>query len=403
MFSELRHLPAQAKNGKFQEARMDFTFSPAEEQFKQEVHQFFENDEATDGMRKETESGLGFGPYSWEILRKAGSKGWLTPTWPKKYGGLELSDMYRYIFMEEMDYFTTLNSLTGAGMAGPIILRYGNEAQKGQYLPRIARGEIEFALGYTEPEAGSDLANLSIKAEDKGDYFILNGGKIFNTRCHYSQYHWLGARTEVIKPKHRGISLLIVDLKLPGITVLPIWTMSGYRTNEVYYDNVEVSKECLVGEKNRGFYYILEALDYERIYSINGLLKLFDIIVNYAKERGKNSDPVIRQKLAALAIELEVAKLFALRVPWMLDQGKVPNYEAAMLKVVVSELEQRIINTGMQISDLRGQLQPGSKWTLLDVDFPRVYLDSVRNLLTRGTCEIMRNVIAQRGLGLPRG
>ena len=382
---------------------MDFILSPGEEQFRKEVHQFFENDEATDGMRKETESGLGLGPYSWELLRRAGSKGWLTPTWPKKYGGLELTDIYRYIFMEEMDYFTWFRSLVGAGMAGPVILRYGSEAQKEAYLPKIARGEIEFALGYTEPEAGSDLANLSIKAEDKGDYFILNGGKIFNTACHYAQYHWLGARTEVTKPKHRGISLFIVDLESPGITVLPIWIMSGQRTNEVYYDNVKVPKECLVGEKNRGFYYILEALDYERMYTVSELSRLFDDIVDYAKEKGKNNNPVIRQKLGELAIELEMARLFALRVPWMLDQGKVPNYEAAMLKVVVSELEQRMIDTGMQVFDLRSQLKPGSKWTLLDGNLQRIYLDSVRNLLTRGTCEVMRNVIAQRGLGLPRG
>ena len=381
---------------------MDFVLSAAEEQFRKEAHQFLEKDKATGGMGKEMESGLGFGPYTWEILRKAGSKGWLTPTWPKKYGGLELSNMYRYISMEEVDYFTGLRATVGAGMAGPIILDHGNEAQKEKYLPRIARGEIEFALGYTEPEAGSDLANLSIRAEDKGDHFIMNGGKMFNTACHYARYHWLGARTEVTKPKHRGISLFVVDLKTPGITILPIWIMGGLRTNEVFYENVKVSKECLIGEKNRGFYYILEALDYERIYTVSGLSKLFDTIVDYARERGKNSEPVIRQKLGQLAIELEVAKLFALRVPWMLDQGKVPNYEAAMLKAFVSELEQRIINTGMQMVDLRGQLQSGSKWALLDGELQRLYLDSVRDLLTRGTSEIMRNIIAQRGLGLPR-
>ena len=381
---------------------MDFILSPAEEQFRQEVHQFFEKDEGVEGMKKEMESGHGFGPNSWALVRKAGSKGWLTPTWPKKYGGLELSDIYRYIFMEELDYFTESFPLIGAGMAGPTILRNGTEAQKEEYLPRIARGEIEFALGYTEPDAGSDLANLSIRAEDKGDHFIMNGGKIFNSACHYAQYHWLGARTEVIKPKHRGISLFIVDLKSPGITILPIWVMGGVRSNEVFYENVKVPKECLVGEKNRGFYYILEALNYERIYPVSSLLKLFDDIVNYANEKGKNNNPVIRQKLGELATELEIARLFALRVPWMLDQGKIPNYEAAMLKVFFTELRERIVNTGMGIFGLRGQLQPGSKWALLDGNLQRYYQDSIRPLITRGSSEIMRNVIAQRGLGLPR-
>ena len=175
---------------------MDFGFSPEEESFRQEVIDFFRRHEKiATSAREEWDSGQGFGPNCWNILRKIGQKGWLCPTWPKEYGGLELPYMYRYIVMEQMHHFLNIPVTVGAGMAGPIILAHGTEDQKKKFLPRIARGEIEFALGYTEPQAGSDVAALEIKAEDKGDYFLINGTKLFNTRAHYAQYHWLGART----------------------------------------------------------------------------------------------------------------------------------------------------------------------------------------------------------------
>ncbi len=381
---------------------MNFNLSPQEEEFRQEIRAFFESEPTTEGARKEWDSGYGFGPCTWEILRKLGSRGWLAPSWPRRYGGLELPNIYRYIASDELDYYTHIYALVGAGMAGPIILRHGNEEQKQQYVPRIARGEIEFALGYTEPDAGSDLANLSIKAEDKGDYFLINGQKMFNTRAHYAQYHWLGARTQVVEPKHRGISLFIVDLKSPGITVNPIWTIAGFRTNEIFYDDVKVPRECLVGEKNRGFYYILEALDHERMYLASKLKGELDEFIEYVKGRGSVS-PVVRERLAQLSIEVEIVRLFALRIPWMLDKGTPPTYQAAMLKAFFAETEQRLVNGALQIMGSYGVLERDSKWSQLGGRFEHEYLASLENLVTRGTCEIMRNIIALRGLGLPAG
>lgn len=382
---------------------MDFSFSPEMEKFRQGVQDFFvQQGETVSQAREEWDSGLGFGPRCWEILKKIGSRGWLCPTWPKEYGGLDLSYMYRYIVMEQMHYFLNIYSTVGAGMAGPVILRQGSEQQKKDYLGPIARGEIEFALGYTEPQAGSDLAALAIRAEDKGDHFLINGSKLFNTRAHYAQYHWLGARTAVLDKKYKGISLFIVDLKTPGITISPIWTVGGTRTNELFYDNVRVPKDALVGEIHQGFYYILEALDYERISTVAGLDRDFQEMVAYVKATGKNGDPLVRQKLANLAAEIASARLLALRVAWMLDNGRVPNYEAAMLKLLVTETEQRVINTMMQICGPYGQIRKGARWSQLDGKFERIYRDSLENLITRGTSEIMRNVVAQRGLGLPR-
>lgn len=383
---------------------MDFQLSLEEEKFKQEVQGFFTKEEKLCvEVRKEWDSGLGFGPNCWKVLKKIGKKGWLCPTWPKEYGGLESSYMYRYIIMEQMHHFLNIYSTVGAGMAGPVIMHHGNEQQKKEFLLPIARGEIEFALGYTEPQAGCDLAAMGIKAEDKGDYFLMNGTKIFNTRCHYSRYHWLGARTAMTKPKYKGISLFVVDFKTPGITISPIWTVGGMRTNEVFYDNVKVPKEALVGEVNRGFYYILEALDFERISTVAGLERDFQKLVEYVKKTGKNKDPLIRQKLAGLATEIESDRLFSLRVAWMINNEKIPNYEASMLKMAVSETEQRLVQTAMQILGAYGQIQKGAKWAQLNGYFELSYRNSLEGILTRGTSEIMRNVIAQRGFGLPRG
>lgn len=382
---------------------MDFNLLPEEEEFRQEVREFFIKEEKMAiEARKEWDSGLGFGSNCWQMLKKVGEKGWLCPTWPKEYGGLELSYMYRYIVMEQMHYFTNIYSTVGAGMAGPVILNNGSEQQKKEYLLKIAKGEIEFALGYTEPDAGSDLSAMSMQAKDEGDHFLINGSKLFNTRAHFAQYHWLGALTEITTPKYRGISLFIVDLKTPGITISPILTVGGMRTNEVVYNDVKVPREALVGKKNRGFYYILEALDYERISTVAGLERDFQEILDYIKTDGKDVTFLIRQKLADLAIEIESAKLFALRVAWMLDRGKIPNYEASMLKMVVSEIEQDFVQTAMQIFGPYGQLQKGSRWAPLDGKFEWRYRDSLEALITRGTSEIMRNIIAQRGLGLPR-
>jgi 3-oxocholest-4-en-26-oyl-CoA dehydrogenase alpha subunit len=383
---------------------MDFKFSPEEERFKEEVRDFFLKEQnLANEAKKEWNSGKGFGPGCWELLKKIGAKRWLCPTWPKEYGGLERPYFYRYIVQDQMHYFTNIWGTVGAGMAGPIILRHGSAEQKKRYLPPIAGGEIEFALGYTEPQAGSDLAALEIRAEDKGDYFLVNGQKMFNTRSHYAQYHWLGARTEVVTPKHRGISLFVVDFKTPGISVQGDYTVGEMRTNQVFYDDVKVPKEALVGQKNRGFYYILEALDYERISSASGLERDLQELIDYIKENGRGKDPLIRQRVSEIAIDIEAAKLLSFRVAWMLNSDKIPNYEAAMLKMVVSETEQKLVNTAMQVFGLYGQIKENSKWAPINGKFEWRYRDSLEALVTRGTSEIMRNIIAQRGMGLPRG
>lgn len=384
---------------------MDFGFSKEEEAFRQEVREFLRK-EVTPQIREEADSGIGWGPHTWELVRKLGAKGLLTPTWPKEYGGLGLPPLYRFIVHEELDYAEALphEALTvGAGVAGPTIMLYGSEEQKKDYLPRIARGEIEFALGYTEPQAGSDLASLQLRAEDRGDHFLFNGQKVFNTRCHFAQYHWIAARTDSQGPKHRGISLFIVDLSSPGITLRPLWGIDGTRTNEVFYDNVVVPKKNLVGEKNRGFYYTVTALEFERVLSVGRLTKTFEELVDYVKTTPSlRENSLVRQKLAQIATEIEVAKLFVYRLAWLQTRRTVANYEAAASKLFSSELSQRMAATGMEIMGLLGLLQKDSGKAPLNGKFEYLVRETLLNTIAGGTSEVMRNIIATRGLDLPR-
>jgi len=384
---------------------MDFGFSKEEEAFRQVVRDFLKK-EVTPEIIKEGESGIGWGPHTWGLVRKLGARGWLTPTWPKEYGGLGLPSIYRFIIHEELDYAEALphEALTvGAGVAGPTIMLYGSEEQKRDYLPRIARGEIEFALGYTEPQAGSDLASLQIKAEERGDHYVFNGQKVFNTRCHFSQYHWIAVRTDPNVVKHRGISLFIVDLSSPGITLRPLWGIDGTRTNEVFYDNVIVPKKNLVGEKNRGFYYTVTALEFERVLSVGRVKKIFEELVDYVnKTPSLRENDLVRQKIAQIATEIEVAKLFVYRLAWLQAKRTVANYEAAASKLFSSELSQRMAATGMEIMGLLGLLQGDSKRAPMHGKMEYLVRETLLNTIAGGTSEVMRNIIATRGLDLPR-
>jgi len=387
---------------------MDFGFKKEEEDLVREVRAFIKK-EATPEMLAETRQ-LGQiygGPEGRKFIQKFAAKGWLTPNWPREFGGMGASEMVTYIIRDEMAYARVPSVFVAAHMAGPTILRVGNEELKKEYLPRIARGEVEFALGYTEPQAGSDLVALKIRAEDKGDFFLINGQKTFNTHCHVADYHWLAARTDFEVPKHKGVSMIIVDLKSPGITIRPLITMAGWRTNEVYYDDVVVPKKSLVGEKNKGFYYLMAALDFERMVPPGLYWRLFDEIVQYAKETvvdGKrlSQKPLIRQKLSQMTVELEVTRLLYYQLAHMLDKGTIPNYQSSMEKMFATEVAQRVANTGMEVMGLCGQLKEGSRWAPLAGRVEHFYRWSVVETVYAGTSEIQRNIIALRGLGLPR-
>lgn len=388
---------------------MEFRFTPEDDSVIEEVIDFLDKEITPEVLAESEELGFIFGgPECRKLYQKLGARGWIMPTWPKEEGGIGSSEMLKFRILDAMISRGLPSRNMAFSIVGPCIREFGNAEQKKKYLLPIARGELEFALGYTEPQAGSDIASMETRAEDKGDYFLVNGQKMFNTHCHIADYHWLGVVTNPDAPKkHRGISLLIVDMKSQGITIRPIFTMSGERTNEVFYDDVKVPKENLIGEINRGFYYIMAALDFERNYPIatfsgayNNLVKAVKTIEIDGKLLAK--DHVVRQKMGQLETEMEIGMLLYYKVAWMIDNKIDAGPAASILKVFASELYQHVAFAGMEIMGLYGVLQRDPKWSPSPAKWDYYFGDSILATIAAGTSEIQRNIIAQRGLGLPR-
>lgn len=265
---------------------------------------------------------------------------------------------------------------------------------------------------YSEPGAGSDMSNVTCRAVLQGDEYIINGQKVWTSAAHIADWGWMLVKTDPDAPKkHHGISLLLVDMKTPGITVRPLLNMAGHLFfNEVFFDNVHVPKRNLIGEENRGWYYIMIAMGFERTMGVvfaAAAQRLIDELVGFAKGTIVNGlplskNPSIRQKLADLAIEVEIARVIGYRIVSQQTKGELPGYEAPMIKVFASETLQRMTDVGTQIMGLYGQLWLGSKWAPLQGMMADAYMNSVGMLIAAGTSEILRNIIAERGLGLPR-
>jgi alkylation response protein AidB-like acyl-CoA dehydrogenase len=392
---------------------MNFGYTEEEEKFRKRLNEFLDEN-LTEKIARQNWEDLGVGPEGREFSKKLYANGFLGLPWPKEYGGQGLSPVYDFILIDELGkrWGAHVPLDVGYTMTGHTILRRGSEEMKREFIPRIVRGEIEFGLGYTEPNAGSDLASMMMKAEDNGDYFLINGQKTFNTESHYADYHWLAARTDFdpSKPKYKGISLFIVDQRSPGIDIRPLITMSGERTNEVYYDDVKVPKNRLVGEKNKGFYYMMEAIDSERnhVFVPARLWPIVNDMIAYVKETVYNGKPIaensmVQAKIAQMAIELEVAQVLADNARWLELNELSITMEPEITKVMVSELEQRMVDDAMQVLGMYGQLDENSKWAPLRGRIEWYFLHSFMPTIGAGTNEIGRNVIAQRGLGLPRG
>jgi len=382
--------------------------TPEQAKFRQEVRDFLDK-EVTAELRREAEVNFFIPPGVIAFMRTLGAKGWLMPEWPKEYGGAGLSSAEKSILTEEAAaYGIRLGSPTD--IVGPIVMRYGTEEQKKEWLPKIASGEAIFAIGYTEPNAGTDLAALEMRAIPDGDDYIVNGQKIFSTGAYQSTHHLLAVRTNVDVPKHRGISLFIADLRTPGITISPQWTIADERTDAVFYDDVRVPKKNRLGEENAGWLIITDALTVEREVVSYGHVDarvVVDKLIQYAKETKHNGkplteDPLVRQTLAQLAIEANIFRLFTHRLNWLITKGTLSDWAAAMVKIWSAELTQRAANAGMQIMGLYGQLEPDSKWAPLEGYIELVYRFSVVMSFGGGSNELMRSLMAIKGMGLPR-
>lgn len=402
---------------------MDLTFTPEQEAFRLEIRQWikenlppdWEGEESYFGVEDPIEASKKAQEFSKQIAKKLGEKGWLAAAWPKEYGGMGRGPIEQLIYKEETTYHRVPGIDMGVGgitWIGPVLMVLGTEEQKKEQLPLLAKGERWWCTGYSEPEAGSDMANIYCRAVAHGDEYIINGQKLWTSGGYINEYwHWLLVRTGPQEPKHKGISLLMVDLQTPGVTVRPLIDMSGrYHLSEVFYDDVHVPRSNLIGEENRGWYHIMLSLDFERTAGVTmaaGLRRTLDDLIEFVKETKINGEPLsknplVRHKLAELAIECELGRMLAYRIVWMQTQGLIPNYEASMIKLFASEAAQRLAQAGTQIMGLYGQLEIGSKWAPLNGRFEHAYLSAVSGTIAAGTSEIMRLIIATRGLGLPR-
>lgn len=386
---------------------MEFDFSTQEKKVINEVRDFIRS-ESTRELLEETHKigNIYGGQEGRKFVKKFAAHGWLVPNWPEEYGGLGSSAVLNFAIREEMARAGVPLIFVAAHMAGPTIMHFGSDEMKKEWLLPIARGEVEFALGYSEPQAGSDLSAVDIRAVDNGDTFLMKGQKTFNTHSHVADYHWLAAITDPDAKRYQGMSMIIVDLKSPGIEIRPMVTMAGWQTNEVYYNDVVVPKRNLVGDLNQGFYYLMSALDFERMYPLAAYRRFFDDTVDYAKKtmvggQPLSKDPLVRQKLAQIEIELEADRHLYYRLAHLMDKGKIPNYESSMQKLFATETAQHVANTTMDVLGMFSQLQQGSDRAVLSGMIEQAYRSSVVETIYAGTSEIQRNIIAQRGLKLP--
>ncbi|MEA1958908.1 MAG: acyl-CoA dehydrogenase family protein [Chloroflexota bacterium] len=393
---------------------MYLRFTREEETFRQEVRDFLKRELPLgwDGMTKhEFCSDEGWAFYR-DFTRKVAGKGWLQMHWPVEYGGQGASPMKMTVFVEEMAYHQA-PMIPEAGWIGPTIIMYGDEEHKKKYLPGTAAGEIEWCIAYSEPGAGSDLFSLKTKAEEDGDSFVINGQKIYTSFAHKADYCFLAARTDSDKPKHFGISIFIVDMKTPGITVRPLLDMGGsHAFNEVFFDNVRVPMDCLIGKKNDGLSIIITELDLERASGAGADMagrsqRFLEKLIAYAGEtnhRGEplSNDPMIRQALVEREVEIEVTRLLAYRVVWLLTKGIVAQAEASVSKVYGNEMQHRLAKTGLELLGMYGTLQDDPKRSRLIKEVWDMCLFSFSWLFAGGTNEIQKNIIAMRGLGLPK-
>jgi len=396
---------------------VNFGFTEKEEAFLKEVEDFISQELPAQYTENSMYWPGGYGTITeseatnTEIERfrhRLGEKGWLTISWPRQYGGVEHTHIEQAIFGERISYYRAPGPDIATLICGPTIMRFGSDEMKNDWLPGIARGDIKFWLGYSEPNAGSDLVSLQTRAIEDGDDLIINGQKTWSTGAHVADYAWMVVRTDTDAPPHKGISLIIVDNRSPGITIRPLKNICNRHSfNEVFFDNVRVPKKNIVGDKNKGWSYLMVALDFERMLTpIGGFKRTLEELTQYSKDAKHNghllsNDFLIRNKLADIAIQIEVAYMFFWQTAWMLDQGRMPNIEASLLKLFTTQLSQKLAETGMQITGAFGQLDENSKWAPLRGRISVGYLDCISALVGAGTSEIQRNIIAMRGLGLP--
>ena len=400
---------------------MEFAYTTEQEALRQEVQQFIADN--VDGpVRDEIANTdeMSQGPLVRDLRKKVAEKGWVGISWPKEYGGQDGSRIDQYIVEEEFSRIGV--GVGGAGSGAPAILAAGTEEQKKTLLPGLISGEITLALGFTEPQAGADLASLQCRAVKDGDEYVINGQKMYTSSAHYASHIYLMARTDPDAPKHRGISIFIFPMDTPGITVRPLWTIQNdppapigttyaqRRTNETFFEDVRVPATCMLGEENQGWYVGAMGLNLDRVGASRYLISVRrdEDIINWAKENDLGGhevgqDPAIRDRLAELWIEAQVCRLMTMRSMSLMERGDTFTYEGAAEKVWAPEHGVRTTETISQILGPYAQLMSSSEENIEGGLFAHNMLGAFQSGINHGSVQVMRDQMARRGLGLPRG
>ncbi|MFI5957534.1 acyl-CoA dehydrogenase family protein [Cryptosporangium sp. NPDC051539] len=393
---------------------MDFDLSVEEQRWQQKVRSFLEehwdrshNDRIFEGIPLGDQ--VGGDPVAADFTRRLGEQGWLTVTWPREYGGMGLTARQELIFMQELDRAGAPHLDLDVTEIAAILIHHGTEDNRQHWLPRIASREIKFAIGYSEPDAGTDLASLSTRAELDGDEWVINGTKLWNTEAHLATHEWMLVRTSSERARHGGLSLMIVPMDAEGVSYGEVRTWGEIRTNQTFFDDVRVPRSYLVGEVNQGWTYLTAALDLHRIkvgFSQH-LVTFVEDLRRYCARTAVDGTvlldrPEVRRQLAQFMVEVDLVNLLSWEIAESLDRGESPTVSATAQKVLSSELRARLADFAMSTYGLAGLVRRGDARAPMKGLGEFLYRRTPRLRFAGGTNEVMRDIVAQRGLGLPR-
>jgi alkylation response protein AidB-like acyl-CoA dehydrogenase len=388
---------------------MYIAYSEEQESLRRELRAVYE-ELLTPEIREQLHHGHGVGPTMRAVVKRMGADGWLGIGWPKEYGGQGRSQIEQFIFFDESMRAGAPVPMLTINTVGPTIMRHGSEDQKRFFLPKILKGEIHFCIGYTEPNAGTDLASLKTRAVRDGDEYVVNGQKIFTSLAGDSDYIWLATRTNPDAPKHEGISMLAIDLKTPGIRVDPMHLLSEHDINTVFFDDVRVPATCLVGKENAGWRLITSQLNHERVTlcSAGLLAQAYEETVAWARtterpEGGRVIDQEwVQIGLARVHAGLEFLRLINWKVAWTGTQGRLDVADASTIKVFGTEFYLESFRILMEIIGPRAYLRRGSTDAVGVARLEMLYRSLIILTFGGGTNEVQRDLIGMFGLGLPR-
>jgi alkylation response protein AidB-like acyl-CoA dehydrogenase len=396
---------------------MRFRFGDKEEKLRAEIREFVKAEMPPHhiGNHFEEENSSESWEFAMAMSEKLSQKGWLTMSWPKEYGGMDASQWERVVFAEEAAYWGIPGlgmGISGTSWVGPSLMLFGTQEQKEKYIPKIAAGQPDgvWCTGYSEPDAGSDMAAMQTTAIREGDEYVINGQKVWTSCAHWARWIWLACRTDPEAPKkHHGLSLIIVDMKSEGLTVRPLVNyVGGHVFNEIFFNNVRVPAENLVGVENNGWSQLMTALAFERGTAITvtaAARRLIDELVLYTRATGQIKDPRIRQKLAELSIDIYTARLLAYEAAWKEAIGQRVIYEPSRDKANGDVLQEKLARIGSDIIGVYSQMETNNKdtrWTRLRGAFEHLYHYNIGYAIAAGTTDTQRNIVGQFGLQLPK-